>query len=68
MVFSSKGNSEVLVEHFRKLGSPTANETFDEEFEKEINAWTEANVGALERQHRNSDGLRRDFTRKKVNK
>ena len=35
---SSKGKREVLVEHYRKLGTPTANETFDAEFEKEINA------------------------------
>ena len=42
MVSSSKGKREVLVEHYRKLGTPTANETFGAEFEKEINTWTEA--------------------------
>ena len=42
---SSKGKREVLVEHYRKLGTSTANETFDAEFEKEINAWAEANAG-----------------------
>ena len=52
MVGSSKGKREVLVEHYRKLGTPAANETFDAEFEKEINAWAEANVGASEREDR----------------
>ena len=42
---SSKGKREVLVEQYRKLGTSTANETFDAEFEKEINAWAEANAG-----------------------
>ena len=37
-VSSSKGKREVLVEHYRTLRMPTANETFDAEFEKEINA------------------------------
>ena len=52
MVSSSKGKREVRVEHDRKLGAPAANETFDAEFEKEINAWAEANVGASEREDR----------------
>ena len=41
MVSISEGEREVLVliEHCRKLGTPTTNETFDAEFEKEINAW-----------------------------
>ena len=68
MVGSSKGKREVLVEHYRKLGTPTANETFDTEFEKETNAWAEANVGASESQDRGSDGLQREFTREAVNK
>ena len=65
MVSISKGNREVLVEHYilnehyRKLGTPTANETFDAEFDKEINAWAEANVGVSERECRDSDGLQR---------
>ena len=50
MVSSSKGKREVLVEHHRKLGTPTTNETFDAEFEKKINAWAEANVDASERE------------------
>ena len=33
MVCSSKGKREVHVEHYRKLATPTANETFDAEFE-----------------------------------
>ena len=45
-VTSSKGKREVLVEHNRKLGAPTANQTFDAEFEKEINAWAGASVDA----------------------
>ena len=44
MVGSSKGKREVLVEHYRKLGTPTTNKTFDTEFETEINAWAEANI------------------------
>ena len=48
MVTSSEGKRGVPVEHNRKLGTPTvtANETLDSEFEKEINAWGEANVNA----------------------
>ena len=34
MVRSLKRKRKVLVEHYRKLGTPTANETFDAEFEK----------------------------------
>ena len=52
MFSSSKGKREVLVEHYRNLGTPAANETFDAEFEKEINARAEANIGASEREHR----------------
>ena len=35
MVSGSKGNREVLLifEHYRKLGTPTTNKTFDAEFE-----------------------------------
>ena len=32
MVSSSEGKREVLVEHYRKLETPTTNEMFDEEF------------------------------------
>ena len=31
----------VLLEHYRKLKTPIANETFDADFEKEIHAWAE---------------------------
>ena len=65
---SSKGKREVLVEHYRKLGAPTANETSDAEFEKEINAWAEANVDASGREDSGSEGLQREFTREEVNK
>ena len=57
----------MFVEHYCKLGTPTAKETFDAEFEKEINAWAEANVGASEREEHGSDGLQR-VTREDVNK
>ena len=40
------GKREVLVEHYRKLGTPTANETFAAEFEKKVNEWAEVNVDA----------------------
>ena len=63
-VSSLKGEREVLVEHYRKLGTSTANETFDAEFEKEINAWAEANVRASEREDRGSDGLQRVHKRR----
>ena len=66
MVSSSKGKRNILVQHYRRLGTPTANETFDAEFEKEINTWAEANVGAAEREDRGSDGLQREFTREEV--
>ena len=65
MASSSKGKREVLVEHYRKLGTPKANKTFDADFEKEINAGAEANVGASEREGRGSDGLQREFTRRR---
>ena len=68
MVSSSKGKREVLVEHYRKLGTPTSNKTFDAEFEKEINAWVEANVDASEREDSGSEGLQREFTREEVKK
>ena len=34
MVSSSKGKRDVLVEHYRKLGTPKPNTEFDTEFEK----------------------------------
>ena len=67
MVSSSRGKREVLVEHYRKLRTPTANENSDAEVEKEINSWAEANVGAPEREDRGSDGLQlqRELTQEK---
>ena len=62
MVSTSKGKREVLVEYYRKLGTPTSNDTFDAEFDKEIDAWAEANVGASEREDRGSN-LQREITR-----
>ena len=57
----------LLVERYGKLGTPTANKTFDVEFEKEINAWAEANVDASEREDSDSEGLRRDDVRGRRN-
>ena len=67
MVSGSKGTREVLVEH-RKLGTPTTNETFGAEFEKEIDAWVEANVDGSEREDGGSEGLQREFTREGLQK
>ena len=50
MVSSSRWTRQVLVEHYRKLATPTMNETFDAEFEKEIDAWVEGNGDASERE------------------
>ena len=52
-----------MVAHYRKLGTPTTNETFDAEFEKEINAWAETNVDASEKEDIGPEGLQREFTR-----
>ena len=69
MVSCSKGKREVLAEHHRKPGTPTTNETFDAEFEKEIDAWVQANVGASERERSSgSYRLQRECTREEVNK
>ena len=65
---SSKRKRGALVEHYCKLGTPTANETFDAEFDKGINAWAEVNVGASEREDRDFGGLQREFTREEVKK
>ena len=65
LVSGSTGKKEALAERYRKLGTPTANETFDVEFEKKINAWAEANVGASGREDRLNDGLKRELTGEK---
>ena len=59
MVSSAKGKREVSVEHFCKLGTPTANETFDAEFEKEIKAWAKTSVDASGREDSGSEGSQR---------
>ena len=66
MVSSSKGKREVLVEHYRKLGTPTTNDNFDSEFEKEINSWAEENVERSRRERSDIDGLQGEFTREEV--
>ena len=66
MVSSSKGKREALVEHYRKLETPTTNKTFDAEFEEEIDAWAEANVDASKREGSCSEGLQREFTKEEV--
>lgn len=43
-VSSSKGKKKLRTEHYRKLGTPTANKTFDADFGKEMNAWAGENV------------------------
>ena len=50
MVSSSRWTRQVLVEHYGKLATPTMNETFDAEFEKEIDAWVEGNADASGRE------------------
>ena len=46
-----KGARETLKEeHYRKLGTPAAIDMFIAEFEKDINAWAEADVDASERE------------------
>ena len=62
-VSSSKRGSTSIIEHYRKLGTPSANETFGEAFEKEINAWEEVNVDASEREDGGSEGIQGEFTR-----
>ena len=57
---------EVIVEQYRKLGTPTTSETFDTEFEKEIDAWVEANVDASEKEDCGSEELQREFTREEI--
>ena len=57
MVGSSKGKSEVLIEHCHNIGTPTTNITFNTEFEKGINVWAEANIDASERQDSGSERL-----------
>ena len=68
MVSSSKGKRGVLIEHYRNIGTPIIINTFDAEFEKENNAWAEANVDVSEREDRGSEGLQREFTREEVRK
>ena len=62
VVSSLKGKRDLLLEHYRKLGTPTTNESFDEQFGKETNAWAGANVDAPGRQDSDSEELQRYFT------
>ena len=66
MVSSSKGKREVLVEHYRKVGTPTTNKTFHAEFEKEINTCAEANLDASEKEDSGSEGLQREVTTEEI--
>ena len=63
MVGSSRGEREAPVGPYRRLGTPTANEAPDAEFEREINAWAEANVDASEREDSGLECLQREFAR-----
>lgn len=47
MVSSSKGEREVLEEHYHRLRTPALDKRSNVEFEKEINACATANVEAL---------------------
>ena len=62
MVSSSKGKREVLVEHYRKLGTQKPNAKYDTESGKEINARAEANVEASKRKDSGSKEMQREFT------
>ena len=44
MIPRSKGEREVRVEHYRKLGIPKTIKRLDKQKEKGIKAWVEANV------------------------
>ena len=59
MVTSSKGKRELLVDHYRKLETPTTNKTFDTELNKEIDAWAEANVDTSKYVRKGIQWLRR---------
>ena len=61
IMVSTKGKREVLVEHYRKLGTPKANAKFDAEFEKKNNAWAEVNVEASKREDSSSKELQREL-------
>ena len=64
-----RGEGEVLVEHYRKLGTPTADETFDADFEMGINAWAEANLTCTRKgRHWFRRVVQREFTREEVKK
>ena len=68
MASSSKGKREVLVEHYHTLETATANGNVSTEFDKEINAWVEANADASETEDSGSEGLQREFTREEATK
>ena len=65
-LFEGEEGSTTVVEHYRKLGTPTTDKELDAQFEKEINAWAEENVDASEREASGSAGLLREFTREDV--
>ena len=58
----------MLIEQYRKPGTPTTNETFNAVLEKKIKAWAEANVDASHREDIRSEGLQREFTKEKAKK
>lgn len=56
-VSSSKVKRKVRVEHYGTLGTPTTNESFGVDFEKEISPWADENVDASEKKDSGSGGL-----------
>ena len=62
MVSSSR---EVLVKHYRKLGTAKADTNFDKEFEREIDAWAEGDgrVEEPKREDSSSKVLQGEFIR-----
>lgn len=65
IVNSSRGKGEILVEHYRKVGTPTANAWLNAEFENKFDALVEANMGTLEKEYRGSDRSQKEFARGK---
>lgn len=60
--------SGVLVEHYRKLGTPKTKKRSDTEFEKGIDAWARANVEASKREDCSPKKSQKEFTRDQVRK
>ena len=66
IVSRSRGKGEVLVEHYRKLGTPKRNNRFDTELEIEINKSANAKVEESKREDSSCNELQREFTSDEV--